>query len=529
VLPGRGDASTSPLADSWTLAVPGHLAIMVGMPDAELAAAEIAVAAARARLDDARRDLEAAEAHLAHVGARVTASPGVPVTAGRVAAPPGPSPWSPPGSPSVPVRPAPLPPPPAAHRGWGPVSAAGILLGTGAVLVLSAAAVFVAITWTRLGVTGQAAVLAGVTLLAGLATIATRRRRLHGTAEALAGVTAGLLVLDAVGARTFDLAGLGATPLDGYVTVTAALVALVAGAAATASAHGGRLLVVASVTAAVGITVTMIAGVAWVARLGSDHLLPPLSPSESVGSVVTLPLVAAVDGLLVVGLAAQGLSLVSRGVPGLTAPRWTAAVLAATLLAGTAVTTLLVVVLEIAGDALPPDSEPVALAHLVVAGAAGLALALLPAAVRPTVGRVLAAVAGFAVLAGVLTVPVATWGRGEDLLDLAALVPVAVLTAVAAVRRVPGVWRTGAAVVVVAAGALHLWVVAILVVGRIAELAGGGSLAVERGDSRALGVAVVVVSAASLLLTEPPLVRTRPLPCRRRCGRRCRRPGRWWP
>jgi hypothetical protein len=466
------------------------------MLEPELAAAETAVAAARARLADAHRDLAAAEDRLRHVRALVAAERGEAAAPGPPPAPPGSPPGRPPESSATPPR--------SARR---PVSAAGLLLTTGAVLVLSAAAVFVALTWTRLGVTGQAAVLAGVTLIAGVATVTTRGRRLHGTAEALAGVTAGLLVLDAVGARTFDLAGLAATPLDGYVTLAAAAVTLAAGAAAVASARRGRLLSVAAAAAAIGVTVTAVAGVAWVARLGRDHLLPPLDPTASIVSAIAVPLVGVVDGLVVVGLAALGLSLVTRRVPGLTAPRRTAGVVAAALLAGAAVAALLVALLEIAGDALPPDIEAVALAHLAVAGVVGPALALAPAAVRPAAGRVLAAVAGFAVLACVLAVPVATWGRREDLLDLAPVVPVALLTAVAAVRRVPGVWRTGAAVVVVAAGVLHLWVVAVLVVGRIGTLGGGVGLGVERGDSRALGVAVAVIAAASALLTEPPLVR----------------------
>jgi hypothetical protein len=79
-----------------------------------------------------------------------------------------------------------------------------LLLGLGALLLVVAATVFAAVVWDRLGALGQVALMATATLL--VAWLAVRlRHRLHGTAEALAVVAAGLLVVDLAAAPLLGL------------------------------------------------------------------------------------------------------------------------------------------------------------------------------------------------------------------------------------------------------------------------------------------------------------------------------------
>lgn len=89
-----------------------------------------------------------------------------------------------------------------------------ILLGLGALCLVVAALVFMAVTWARLGVGGRTIVLLVATAVAGAASTWTRRRSLPAASEALTVVTVALAALDAFGA--VDAGWLG--DLDGGAT-----------------------------------------------------------------------------------------------------------------------------------------------------------------------------------------------------------------------------------------------------------------------------------------------------------------------
>ncbi len=97
------------------------------------------------------------------------------------------------------------PPAPAMTPSFDPSAAGGpqvssILLGLGVMLLVIAALVFAAVSWSRLGAAGQGALLVGLTLAAAAGTRHASRRGLSGTAEALGILTIvmGPLVAQAV-------------------------------------------------------------------------------------------------------------------------------------------------------------------------------------------------------------------------------------------------------------------------------------------------------------------------------------------
>lgn len=83
-----------------------------------------------------------------------------------------------------------------------------LLLGTGAVLLVSAAIAFVAVAWDQLGLAVQATTLVVLTGSVCAASVLAARRRLRATAEALAMTGLALVVVDLVAARIKGLAGL---------------------------------------------------------------------------------------------------------------------------------------------------------------------------------------------------------------------------------------------------------------------------------------------------------------------------------
>lgn len=106
------------------------------------------------------------------------------------------------------------------------ISGQQLLLGLGAVLLLSAAAAFLVVVWLVVGVVGQAAIMATITALASLFARWSTRRRLSATAETAGLLTVGLVVIDLAAARTLGLAGLGGVQLGWYCTGAGALAAL---------------------------------------------------------------------------------------------------------------------------------------------------------------------------------------------------------------------------------------------------------------------------------------------------------------
>ncbi|MFC6343326.1 hypothetical protein ACFP8W_15170, partial [Nocardioides hankookensis] len=117
---------------------------------------------------------------------------------------------------------------PRQPRGLSGASVPRILLSLGALCLLVAAVIFLAVAWTWLGVGGRTAVLVALTATSGGLGVVLGRRGLQVAAESLITVSLGLLILDVVGA---DNAGwLGGLDPAALVSVASATV-LVAGLA----------------------------------------------------------------------------------------------------------------------------------------------------------------------------------------------------------------------------------------------------------------------------------------------------------
>lgn len=101
-----------------------------------------------------------------------------------------------------PPQPPPAPTPAATpeRRGLSEMTVPKLLLGLGALCLLVAAVIFLALTWSWLGVGGRTAVLAGLTLITGSLGVWLTRRDLRMAGEAMTTVALGLLALDVLGA-----------------------------------------------------------------------------------------------------------------------------------------------------------------------------------------------------------------------------------------------------------------------------------------------------------------------------------------
>jgi hypothetical protein len=134
--------------------------------------------------------------------------------------PPGPPSWGPP-----PPPPGAIPPPPRAPRRLSPQQ---VLLGLGALLLVTAALAFVAVAWTRLGLVFQAGLMLTVTALACGCSAWAARRGLRATEEALAAAGAALLAIDLGAARALGLPAVEDVPLRHWWSISCAVVVLVA-------------------------------------------------------------------------------------------------------------------------------------------------------------------------------------------------------------------------------------------------------------------------------------------------------------
>ena len=101
------------------------------------------------------------------------------------------------------------------------------LLAVGVLLVLVAASIAVAVAWFLIGRYGQMVVMGGFTALAAWSSLLLSRRRLASTAEALALVCGGLLLLDATAARRFGLFGLDHVDSRWFTIASGLVVAVV--------------------------------------------------------------------------------------------------------------------------------------------------------------------------------------------------------------------------------------------------------------------------------------------------------------
>ncbi|GAA1952607.1 hypothetical protein GCM10009798_09790 [Nocardioides panacihumi] len=123
------------------------------------------------------------------------------------------------------AAPAPYPrypvPGPAADPEWHRRSLSGqqVILGLGALLLISAAALFTVVVWLVVGLVGQAAILVALTAAAVTASRLAARRALPAAAEAAAVIAVGLTLVGANAAHARGLAGLDRVPFDWYWAV----------------------------------------------------------------------------------------------------------------------------------------------------------------------------------------------------------------------------------------------------------------------------------------------------------------------
>ncbi|MCW2622586.1 MAG: hypothetical protein JWL64_2188, partial [Frankiales bacterium] len=120
--------------------------------------------------------------------------------------------------------PAPVAPAPAKPREASERSVQNTLLALGVLLLAVSGVILVAVTYGRLGAGGRAAALLALTAAAAAATARLHRRGLTASAEAAAGVTLVLAVLDAVGLRSLGVAADLAVPT--YAAVCSALLSV---------------------------------------------------------------------------------------------------------------------------------------------------------------------------------------------------------------------------------------------------------------------------------------------------------------
>ncbi len=116
-----------------------------------------------------------------------------------------------------------LPLPPAPRQRW---TTQQTLLAVGVLLVLVASSIALAVAWFVIGRYGQMVVMGGLTALAAVASFRLSRRGLSSSAEALALVSGGLMLLDTTAARRFGLLGLDRLDSRLYTVVAGLLVAV---------------------------------------------------------------------------------------------------------------------------------------------------------------------------------------------------------------------------------------------------------------------------------------------------------------
>lgn len=170
-----------------------------------------------------------------------------------------PAPPPPPRSP-YPTSPYPTSPTPAPERGGVAfASVPKILLGLGAFCLLVAAVIFLAVSWSALGVGGRTAVLGAFTLTAGASALLLHRTGLRIAGESLIVVALGMLALDVFGAGAAGWIGDGS---DGTVSLAAGLTVAVAAVLVSLLRIGGQpRLVAPQVIAGIGLTVAYVGAV----------------------------------------------------------------------------------------------------------------------------------------------------------------------------------------------------------------------------------------------------------------------------
>ena len=168
--------------------------------------------------------------------------------------------------------------PPQPGRGHRPRwSGQQVLLGIGVLLVLVAALVFITVAWDRIGILGQVLAMAVLTGVTAYGAMRLSRHHLRSSAEAMATLTGGLLLLDVSAARSLGLGSLEDVDLRTYTALTGLAVAVVLAALHAADTRIRAFAVVSLLSA----SVSWAAVLAW-----ADETTAQLAAVALVGAVV---------------------------------------------------------------------------------------------------------------------------------------------------------------------------------------------------------------------------------------------------
>ena len=237
---------------------PGHRCTTCGVPVGHPFAADVFVALQRVDtlVERLRTTATPAESPSETPAAAVASAPAAPAPV-RAPAPA----WA--GrEPSGPVVPPLVETP---RTGVRTSSVPAILLSLGALCLLVAAVIFLAVAWSWLGVGGRTTVLAALTVAAGGAGLVLHGRGLRIAGEALVTVSLGLLVLDVLGAeRAGWIGGAGGLGTSGLAVVTGLVLAGAGGLLAAVRRESTGRLVVPQAVAVLGLFVAQAALPAYV-------------------------------------------------------------------------------------------------------------------------------------------------------------------------------------------------------------------------------------------------------------------------
>ncbi|CAN5314897.1 hypothetical protein BH18ACT9_BH18ACT9_01030 [soil metagenome] len=306
------------------------------------------------------------------------------------------------------------------RTGMSAASVPKILLGLGAACVLVAALVFLAVTWSVMGVGGRTATLFGLTLVSGLVAAWLANRDLRGGAEAMTLVALGLLTLDVFGAR--DAGWFGDLPDSTFMVLV------------------GTVLVLA------GAGIALMARRTPVAALTTSQVVAGIGTGSAAIGVATLPGVDTSVGLVAAVLLAAAAVLAATRLD----LSWTS--IAAAVVTGLSWLTLLGHAIDRAAQHQDLDGLWLDLHVWPLLAAAALvgALALVAGLAGPV--RVAAAMMAYAVLTLALVIPVFDEGATAT-----GWVAIAALAAAAAVTWLaPLMWRPTGLLVQASAGLLVL-------------------------------------------------------------------------
>ena len=176
-------------------------------------------------------------------------------------------PHAPVGPPPAPASPLVLPDVPPARSWFAGKSVGVILLILGALCVLAAGVIFIAVAWMQLSLVVRALILIVITVGFGLSARLALRRGLTATAEAMTVIACGMFVLDLAAARRAGLPGLADLAAAPYEILAGVLLAASAGVTALTVRTQRRWLWTLDAAVAVG----MARAAAGTLRLSSDE------------------------------------------------------------------------------------------------------------------------------------------------------------------------------------------------------------------------------------------------------------------